>query len=253
MPCTEGAMGEGLEEGDLGGVVAPELPLRPGATEDRRLVVAAGRAFGEATTGPAAEAAELTAAVLVGVGRAGAVGAGVTAPVSVDLAVSSGAGGLESAAPGVAPEAAPDLAVVDPVRGGRLTIALEVVKELERKGGCLGTGMSGQPGGSPVGFPKVDNSANGQISLHFGVTAGKTGSRTTGSEHPIAGGGPHRINGNTELALAIAKHPQIGMGQSLHPLGADKRTGDLHDFHQLTAGGADTGAGTGALFASGSQ
>jgi hypothetical protein len=41
------------------------------------------------------------------------------------------------------------------------------------------------------------------------------------------------------------------MGQSLHPLGADKRTGDLHDFHQLTAGGADTGAG--ALFASGSQ
>ena len=235
--------------------MAPELPLRPGATEDRRLVVAAGRAFGEATTGPPAEAAELTAAVLVGVGRAGAVGAGVTAPVSVDLAVSSGAGGLESAAPGVAPEAAPDLAVVDPVRGGRLTIALEVVKELERKGGCLGTGMSGQPGGSPVGFPKVDNSANGQISLHFGVTAGKTGSRTTGSEHPIAGGGPHRINGNTELALAIAKHPQIGMGQSLHPLGADKRTGDLHDFHQLTAGGADTGAGagTGALFASGSQ
>lgn len=251
MPCTEGAMGEGLGEGDLGGVVAPELPLRPGAAGARRLVAAAGRALGEATTGAAAEAAELRAAVLVGVGGAGAVGAGVTAPVSVDLAVNPGAGGLESAAPGVAPEAAPDLAVVDPVRGGRLTIALEVVEEQERKGGWLGTGMNGQPGGSPVGFPKIDNSTNGEISLHFGVTAGKTGRRTTGSEHPIAGGCPHRINGNTELALAIAQHPQIGVGQPLHPLGAHKRTGDLHDFHQLTAGGADAGAG--ALLASGSQ
>jgi hypothetical protein len=49
------------------------------------------------------------------------------------------------------------------------------------------------------------------------------------------------------------------VGQSLHPLGANKRTCDLHDFHQLTAGGAVTGAGTGtgtgagALLASGSQ
>jgi hypothetical protein len=41
------------------------------------------------------------------------------------------------------------------------------------------------------------------------------------------------------------------VGQPLHPLGAHKRTGDLHDFHQLTAGGAD--AGDGALLASGSQ
>lgn len=147
-------MGEGLGEGDLGGVVAPELPLRPGATDDRRLVVAAGRAFGEGSTGAAAGAAELTAVVLVGVGRAGAGGAGVTAPDSVDLAVSSGAGGWESAAPGVTPEAAPDLAVVDPVRGGRLTIAFEVVEELERKGGWLGTGMRASQGDHPSGSQK---------------------------------------------------------------------------------------------------
>lgn len=158
----EGAMEKDLGEGDLGGVVAPELPLRPLAAAERLLVVvdrlleaAAGRTLAEATT----EAAGLTALVVVGFDRSGGVGGELTSPGSDDLAVTSGAEGWVPAEPGAAFEAAPDLAV-DPVRGGRLTIGLGVVEEQERKGGYLGTAFTGQQGGSPVRFPKVDDSSN---------------------------------------------------------------------------------------------
>ena len=121
----------------------------------------------------------------------------------------------------------------------------------------------------------VDDAADGEVCIDLWITASKTSGRAAGGEHPIAGGGPDRINRHAQLALGGSQHPQLHVAETTDSVAADKGTGDLHDFHQddlppvtgLAADGeacvadgvadgvgdAEAGPAAAALAASGSQ
>jgi hypothetical protein len=80
-------------------------------------------------------------------------------------------------------------------------------------------------------LPEIDDSADRQIGVDLRVAAGEAGGGAAGGEHPVAGVGADRVDGDAELALGAAQNPQVPVLQSRHPLGADKRAGDLHDLH----------------------
>jgi len=58
--------------------------------------------------------------------------------------------------------------------------------------------LNGLGGQSAIGLPEIDDPADRQVGVDVRVRAGPTGRRTTGGEHPVAGGGPSTESNTTQ-------------------------------------------------------
>ncbi|SBO42582.1 protein of unknown function [Cyanobium sp. NIES-981] len=274
-----GAMaGVAGEEG--GRVELPPPPARPDpaerleAGEERRVVVLLREVPRPPREVPAAAAGRALALVLDALRVAGVVDAellpALTAAGGAVAGVGAAAGaGLAGVAATVGAGTAAGTAGLLPAAGlaaGAGVVAFPWDRDVglamagggrqgREKGGASARPRAGRPAEDhlAIGFPEIDDPADGQIRLGVRHPAGEAGGRATGGEHPVAGRGADRIHRHGELALGVAQRAQIPVQQPLNPLGADDRAGDLHDLHHLLPPLEDPLAGGACLPASGSQ